>query len=129
MIAGIGNDLIEIARIQKIIKDGPGKKFLERILTPAEQRLAEDRKGRLYEFAAGRFAAKEAVVKALGCGICEQIGFQDVEILPDSTGKPLCTITEAALNRLQLDPQHVRIHLSITHTAVLASAYVVIESL
>jgi holo-[acyl-carrier protein] synthase len=129
MIAGIGNDLIEIARIQKIIEDGAGKKFLERILTPAEQQLAEERKGRLHEFTAGRFAAKEAVVKALGCGICEHIGFQDIEIIPDSSGKPLCIIAESALHRLQLNSQHIRIHLSISHTATLASAFVVVESL
>lgn len=128
MILGIGNDLIEIDRVKKIIQQSAGTKFLERILTPDEQKLAEQRKGRVFEFAAGRFAAKEAVVKALGCGIGKGMGFQDMEIIPDVNGKPECLIAGAALQRLGIS-SNLRVHLSISHNETTAFAFAVIEVL
>jgi holo-[acyl-carrier protein] synthase len=98
-------------------------------LTPAELDLAAARKGRLAEFAAGRFAAKEAVVKALGCGIGKQVGFHDIDVLPDELGKPVCRLSQAALERLNLADAALRIHLSITHSAAMAAAYAVAERL
>lgn len=126
MILGVGTDLVEIARVRKALAQSSGERFIERILTPRERELALIRKGRMAEFVAGRFAAKEAVVKAIGCGIGKQIGFQDVEVLPDSQGKPLCVIAEAAMQRAGFRNE-VKIHLSITHTESLASAYVIVE--
>ncbi|MEW9700971.1 holo-ACP synthase [Paenibacillus sp. SI8] len=129
MIIGIGTDLVEIARMRKTLESSTGARFLERILTPAERELAEQRRGRLAEFAAGRFAAKEAVVKAVGCGIGKQIGFQDIEVLPDSLGKPICHVAEAALLRAGLNGNSHRLHLSITHTESMAAAYAIVEQL
>lgn len=126
MIIGIGNDLIEINRVKNVIESKAGARFLERILTPEEQVLAKSRKGNHAEFIAGRFAAKEAIVKAIGCGIGKQCSFQDMEIKPNSAGKPYCSINERALDRLDMDSQ-VRVHLSITHTETMASAFAVIE--
>jgi holo-[acyl-carrier protein] synthase len=126
MIIGVGTDLLEIARVRKALDHNSGERFLERILTAQERELAAKRKGRLAEFASGRFAAKEAIVKALGCGIGKQIGFQDVEVLPDSLGKPECRVDKAALERAGYD-EHIRIHISITHTESLAAAYAVVE--
>jgi holo-[acyl-carrier protein] synthase len=125
MIVGIGTDLVEIARMRRALEQSTGTRFLERILTPKERELALKRKGRLAEFAAGRFAAKEAVVKALGCGIGKQVGFQDVEVLPNELGKPECSIPAEALERA--GHGSIRIHLSITHTEAMASAYVIVE--
>ncbi|MDO3680594.1 holo-ACP synthase [Paenibacillus ehimensis] len=135
MIIGIGTDVLEIERMRKILGQPSGKRFLERVLTPAERELAAVRGGRLAEFAAGRFAAKEAVVKALGCGIGKEVGFQDMEVLPDGKGKPVCRLSEAAWERLavwmpafqSVREDTIRIHLSITHSETLAMAYAVAE--
>ncbi|MDD9271083.1 holo-ACP synthase [Paenibacillus sp. GCM10023248] len=128
MIIGVGTDLVEIARLRKMLEGSTSERFLERILTPRERELAQQRRGRLAEFAAGRFAAKEAIVKAIGCGIGKQIGFQDVEVLPDAWGKPVCTVREEALQRAGLTGSP-RIHISITHTESMAAAYAIVEQL
>lgn len=126
MIIGVGTDLIDIERVRKILEQSSGVRFIERVLTPEERKLAEDRKGRLTEFVAGRFAAKEAVVKALGCGIGKQVGFQDLQIAPGALGRPECSITKEALHCLGFEFT-VRIHVSITHTETMAAAYAVAE--
>lgn len=128
MIVGIGNDLIEIDRVRKIMESKAGARFLERVLTADERMQAEERKGNKAEFTAGRFAAKEAIVKALGCGIGKQCSFQDMEIKPNSGGKPNCSIHVQALERLGLDSQ-VKVHISITHTETMASAFAVVEKI
>jgi holo-[acyl-carrier protein] synthase len=127
MIYGVGMDLLEIGRMKKILTGKTAERFLERILTPAERELAHTRKGRRSEFIAGRFAAKEAVVKALGCGIGQIMGFQDMEILPDPLGKPVCSISPRALARLGYSDNSITIHLSISHTESMAAAYAVVE--
>jgi holo-[acyl-carrier protein] synthase len=127
MIYGVGMDMLEIGRMKKILEGKAGSRFIERVLTSAERDMAQERKGRLNEFVAGRFAAKEAVVKALGCGIGQIVGFQDMEILPNSSGKPLCILSEAALKRLGFTADSTRIHLSITHSETLAAAYAIVE--
>jgi holo-[acyl-carrier protein] synthase len=130
MIYGVGMDMLEISRMNKIMKGKAAKRFLERILTVEERELADGRKGRLSEFIAGRFAAKEAVVKALGCGLGQIVGFQDIEILPNASGKPHCVIEAAALERLGFPTDStIRIHLSITHSESMAAAYVIIEQI
>ncbi|UJF32821.1 holo-ACP synthase [Paenibacillus hexagrammi] len=126
MIIGVGMDLVEISRLKHILDSSTADRFLQRILTPGELELARHRQGRLAEFAAGRFAAKEAIVKAIGCGIGKQVGFQDVEVLPDALGKPVCSVAPAALERAGISGSP-RIHLSITHTDTMAAAYAVIE--
>ncbi|MEK5394686.1 holo-ACP synthase [Paenibacillus sp. FSL K6-2859] len=130
MIYGIGHDVLEIERISEVMLRGQGEKFNQRILTEQEYQLAEQRGGRLAEFVAGRFAAKEAVVKALGCGIGNVVGFQDIEILPDHKGKPEVTLSCEAWSRLDLpEGQKYIIHLTITHGRDLASAFAVVEEL
>lgn len=128
MIIGVGTDLVEIARLRKMLEGTSGDRFLERILTPGERELAEKRRGRLAEFVSGRFAAKEAIVKAIGCGIGKQIGFQDIEVLPDALGKPVCRVKAEALLRAGLEG-NPRIHMSITHTETMAAAYAIVEQL
>lgn len=128
MIYGIGHDVVEIKRINRIIEGSRREAFLQRILTLDEQAFAQERAGRLSEFAAGRFAAKEAVSKAFGCGIGKLIGFQDMTVLPLPGGRPAVQLTEAAWERLELPDNGVyNIHLSITHQTELASAFAVVE--
>jgi len=131
-IAGIGHDLVSVARLERVLQGRHGQKFLERVLTPREreyarERFGEKKTGRWAEFAAGRFAAKEAVVKALGCGIGEGAGFHDLEIMPDGAGRPLCALSDRSERRLGLAPEGYRIHLTITHAGEYASAFAVVE--
>lgn len=126
MIIGIGTDILDIARVSRILDSGAGDRFLRRILTEAELEQARSRPSRLAEFAAGRFAAKEAAVKALGCGIGEAAGFRDVEILSAPSGKPECRLSaraRAAVGFLGGD----RLHLSISHSDGHAVAFAVWE--
>lgn len=126
MISGIGTDIVEIARVRSVL-DGPSKdRFLRRILTEAEYQVALLRPGRLAEFAAGRFAAKEAVVKALGCGIGESAGFHDIEIMSDRRGKPECTLSDEARAKLGLKASD-RILISISHSESSAVAFAIWE--
>lgn len=127
MIIGIGTDMVEIGRVSRFLESSSGVRFMERVLTPGERRLAEERRGRLAEFVAGRFAAKEAVVKALGTGIGGVTGFHDVEVMPAEGGRPEVVLSPGARERLSL-PDGVKIHLSITHTGQLASAYAIVEA-
>ncbi|WP_442602987.1 holo-ACP synthase [Paenibacillus sp. KN14-4R] len=126
MISGIGNDIIQIDRIRRVLESTASERFLEKILTPAERQMAAKRQGRLFEFVAGRFAVKEAIVKALGCGIGSVVGFQDMEITPDELGKPYCKLSDTCVERLGL-PEGYRIHVSISHSEGLAAAFAVVE--
>lgn len=126
MIKGIGTDLVEIARVKSYMDSASGDRFVSRVLTGGERRLMVGRMARAAEFVAGRFAAKEAVVKALGTGIGAVVGFQDIEVLPDGAGAPLAVLSPEALGRLGHGPE-LRLHLSITHTREFASAYAVAE--
>ncbi|WP_046175790.1 holo-ACP synthase [Domibacillus indicus] len=116
MITGIGMDIVEIDRIQKLIERQP--KFLERVLTPAELLLYHEKSGsRRWEYAAGRFAVKEAFSKANGTGIGEALSFQDIEVGADEKGRPFL-----------IRPRQNGVHVTITHTKNYAAAVVVIES-
>ena len=88
-----GVDLIEISRIEEVIARH-GKHYLDRIYTSAEQ----DYCGRRIESLAGRFAAKEAVVKTLGCGIGD-VSWREVEILGDEQNAPVLTLHGAAAQK------------------------------
>lgn len=88
-----GVDLIEISRIEEVVARH-GRHYLERIYTPAELELC----GKRTESLAGRFAAKEAVAKALGCGIGD-VTWQEIEILGDEQNAPVLTLRGAAEQR------------------------------
>lgn len=127
MIYGIGHDVLEIGRVEEIAEGSLGRRFAQRILTGRELVLAEGKGLRAAEFIAGRFSAKEAVVKALGSGIGGAVGFRDIEILPDALGKPVAVLSAGAWSRLGLAEQKHVIHLTITHSRGLASAFAVVE--
>lgn len=94
MIVGLGTDIVEIVRIGEMI-DRHGEAFLNRIYTPDEIRYCQKRK-HYNEAFAGRWAAKEAVMKALGTGFIRGIGWQDIEILAEKSGKPFVNIRGGA---------------------------------
>ncbi|WP_427182224.1 holo-ACP synthase [Paenibacillus sp. TC-CSREp1] len=128
MIYGIGNDILEIGRMRKLLSSRHGEAFMKRILTPAERDIAAHRGKRMAEFVSGRFAAKEAVSKAFGCGIGAVMSFTDIEVLPDASGRPVASLTSEAWERLQLPyGKQYEIHLSITHQTELAAAFAIVE--
>ncbi|MDQ0195216.1 holo-ACP synthase [Paenibacillus wynnii] len=128
MIYGIGHDVLEIERISALMDGRLRDKFIERILTAREIELSHCRGRKLPEYVAGRFSAKEAIVKALGCGIGSTLGFTDIEIMPDVFGKPEVLLSSEAWSRLKLpEGWNYKIHLTITHERRLASAFAVVE--
>ena len=85
MVVGLGIDIVEVPRIRKALEGGQA--LAQRVFTDAERGYCEARKNR-YQHFAGRFAAKEAALKALGTGWQEGIRWHDVEVLPGDLGKP-----------------------------------------
>ncbi len=119
MILRTGVDLIEIGRIEEVIARH-GKRYLERIYTPAEL----EQLGREAESLAGRFAAKEAVAKALGSGI-GTVGWKDIEVLGDEENAPRLTLHGAAAQRaeeLGLETWSVSISHSMSHAVAFVVA-------
>ncbi|QHT59770.1 holo-[acyl-carrier-protein] synthase [Paenibacillus lycopersici] len=128
MIIGIGHDLASLERIEKTLRGSAGARFQERILTERERAMASEYNGRRFvEFVGGRFAVKEAVAKAFGCGIGGTLGFLDIEVGREESGKPLCRLSADAWDRLGLLSSDTAIHVSISHDYALASAYVIAE--
>jgi len=127
MIYGIGHDILEVERITRILDGKSKQRFLQRVLTPNELDEAEKRESRLSEWVAGRFAVKEALAKAFGVGISQQLGFQDIEVLPDRNGKPVAQLSTAAWERLGMNSSNTCLHVTISHQPGLASAFCIIE--
>jgi len=124
MIVGSGIDLAEIGRIQQSI-DRYGSRFLNRIYTAAEQAYCLHRRKSAESFAA-RFAAKEAGAKALGTGISRGVNWLEIEVVREPGGRPTLKFHgRAAQIAAHLGVAHAA--LSITHTADLAMASVVLE--
>jgi holo-[acyl-carrier protein] synthase len=114
----VGIDVIEIERVRKVLERHPAR-FLQRVFTPEEVAFC---RGRVPELAA-RFAAKEAVMKALGTG-ARGLAWREIEVLPNRRGKPLVYLHGAAKRRG--DEIGIRgIDISLTHSHELAIAAVV----
>ena len=122
MIIGIGTDIVEIARIKAAIERN-GEDFLRRVYTAAELDEAGERIERL----SGRWAAKEAAAKALGCGIGGGCAFTDVEISDAPSGAPTLRCQAPAALRLKERCRNLRWHVSISHERAYAVATVIIE--
>lgn len=118
-IIGHGIDLVECARIEAICRKHP-EQFLGRVLTAAERAYCETKKNPLPHIA-GRFAAKEAILKVIGTGWRGAIAWTDMEILNDSSGQPHVKLT-GHTKKVAADLGIDRIMLSITHTQQHASA-------
>ena len=94
MVIGIGTDIVQIERIAKVL-ERQGDKFAQRILTLTEQREFI-RLDNSVAFLAKRFAAKEAVAKALGTGIGHGVSFQDINVIKDNKGAPAISLSGGA---------------------------------
>ena len=118
-IHGIGIDVVEVARLAAAI-ERHGEAFLARIFTPAERAYCEPMKAAAVHFAA-RFAAKEAVAKALGTGIGEHAGWLDLEISRSPTGAPVLVLHGPAA-AFAKDHGITDVRISLTHTQDYAAA-------
>ena len=125
MIVGLGIDIAEVARVKAAI-ERHGETFLRRVYTAKEQEYCERFKNK-YERYAGRFAAKEAAMKALGTGWSRGVRWVDVEVAREKGGRPTMKLAgEAAKVADRLNVKNIV--LSITHTADQAFAQVIFES-
>jgi holo-[acyl-carrier protein] synthase len=130
VIIGIGNDLVDIRRIEKSLARF-GDRFVQRIFTEAEQKRSEGRATRTASYAK-RFAAKEACSKALGTGFRRGVFWRDMGVINLRSGRPTIALTGGALSRLQeitpagMSPQ---IDLTLTDEFPLAQAFVIISAI
>ncbi|MEY4965091.1 MAG: hypothetical protein RL274_674 [Pseudomonadota bacterium] len=129
MILGLGNDMIDIRRIEKAM-ERHGERFLSRIYTDIERAKSDRRNQRAASYAK-RFAAKEACAKALGTGLNHGVFWRDMGVVNLPGGKPTMALTGGALKRLEklTPPGHrVQIDLTITDDFPLAQAIVIISA-
>jgi holo-[acyl-carrier protein] synthase len=129
MILGIGSDLIDIRRIERML-DAYGERFIARIFTDEERRRSERRANRAASYAK-RYAAKEACSKALGTGFRAGIYWRDLGVVNLPSGQPTLVLTGGALKRLEaMTPAGMaaKIELTLTDEIPLASALVVITA-
>jgi holo-[acyl-carrier protein] synthase len=125
VIVGLGVDMAEISRVGEAIKRH-GRAFLERVFTPAEIAYCERHRDPTERYA-GRFAAKEATMKALGTGWAKGVRWRDIEVTRQPGGRPTIVLHGATREHAErLGARHVS--LSITHTGNFAFAEVILEN-
>lgn len=124
MIFGIGTDIVELERISKVVERHGGR-FTGYILTDSEAEEAE-RRGDKIQFIAGRWAAKEAVAKALGCGLGGSCAWRDIEIIGNPNGAPRVTLSGAGAETMKRH-RIARLFVSISHERGHAIAMAVAE--
>jgi holo-[acyl-carrier protein] synthase len=130
MIIGIGNDIIDIRRIEKSLERF-GNRFVQRVFTDVEQRKSDKRAQRAASYAK-RFAAKEACSKALGTGLSQGVFWRDMGVVNLPSGAPTLNLRNGAAERLsKLVPEgkQGRIHLTMTDEYPYAQAIVMIEAI
>jgi holo-[acyl-carrier protein] synthase len=128
MILGIGNDVIDIRRIERTIARY-GERFLNRVFTETERARSDGRAGRIASYAK-RFAAKEACAKALGTGLRKGVYWRDMGVVNLPSGRPTLLLTGGAARRLQhITPQGYapRVHVTVTDDFPMAEAVVIIS--
>jgi holo-[acyl-carrier protein] synthase len=129
MILGVGSDLVDVRRIERVI-ERHGDRFLLRVFTEAERAKADRRVTRTETYAK-RFAAKEACAKALGTGFRAGVFWRDLGVVNLPSGRPTMKLTGGALERLRAitPPGHdARIDLTITDEGPMAQALVIISA-
>jgi holo-[acyl-carrier protein] synthase len=124
MIVGLGNDLLDVARVERELREDSG--WAERLFTPLEIAYCEG-KHRPAEHFAARFAAKEALFKALGTGWRGGLSWREIEIRTGELGRPGMVLS-GRVDQAVRELGATRIHLSLTHTSVSAAAIVILES-
>ena len=127
-ILGTGIDLIEVDRIERAInRPLTGARFRARVFTDGEIAYCESRGHPRYQSYAGRFAAKEATMKALGTGWNRNVGWSEIEVVRERGKRPTIVLSGKAAAFAQRK-QITVFHLSLTHTAKEAIAHVIAES-
>ena len=130
MILGIGNDLIDIRRVEKTL-DRFGARFVERVFTDVERRKSDRRAARAASYAK-RFAAKEACAKALGTGVPRRgVYWRDLGVVNLPSGKPTMHLTNGAARRLdEITPEgmNAQVDITITDDYPFAQAIVIISA-
>lgn len=126
MIIGCGIDLIKIERIEKIIKKW-GDNFTSRVFTLLEREYCEKKKCNKYQSYAGRFAAKEALLKSLGLGL-RGVNWKEIEIENNELGQPII-VTSGKLKNIASAKEVSKYFISISHTKDYAVAQVILEGL
>ncbi len=119
-IVGHGIDIVETSRIKRMVEQH-AEHFLNRVFTPGEQAYAARNPKRMYEHLAGRFAAKEAVLKVLGTGWRGGIAWTDIEVLKEVSGQPKIALTGECA-RIAMEQDIHRWHISISHIETHATA-------
>ena len=130
MIIGIGSDLVDVRRIERII-ERHGERFLGRVFTVAERSRADRRANRVATYAK-RFAAKEACAKALGTGVATGVSWRDMGVVNLSSGRPTMMLTGGARDRLAaITPAgcEARVDVTITDEGPIAQALVIISAI
>jgi holo-[acyl-carrier protein] synthase len=130
MIIGLGNDVIDIRRVERTI-ERYGERYLARVFTETERLKSDNRAGRAASYAK-RFAAKEACAKALGTGFRQGVFWRDMGVVNLPSGRPTLQLTGGAaraLERLTPEGHEVRIDLSITDDFPTAQAIVIISAI
>ncbi len=125
MILSVGTDIIEVYRIRETIERTP--RFAVRVFTEFERQYCESKGAAAAQSYAGRFAAKEALLKALKTGWRGKITWHDIEIRNDEMGVP-GFVMSGEVGKLLEDIGAARVHLSISHTTEHATAMVVLEN-
>ncbi|MBO5723241.1 MAG: holo-ACP synthase [Lentisphaeria bacterium] len=121
MIAGLGNDIVDCRRVQHALENH-GEHFIRRVLTEKEM----EEGGNALSYVAGRWAAKEAIAKALGFGIGQKCSFAEIQILRDEYGRPCVEL--AGKTELTAEEQQIRkIHVTISHEHNYAVATAILE--
>lgn len=126
MAVHCGVDIVETERLQKSF-ESLGDAFRDRIFTPEEIAYCDARKQGRYQSYAARFAAKEAVSKALGTGIGEGAAWQEIEIVNDANGKPSVNLSGAARASFKAIGGEA-VSISLSHCKSYAVAYALIET-
>jgi len=129
MILGLGNDIVDIRRIEKTLERF-GERFIDRIFTDIEQQKSDRRAARAASYAK-RFAAKEACSKALGTGFRKGVFWRDLGVVNEPSGRPTFRLTGGALEHLEKmtpDGHEAQIHLTITDDHPYAQAVVIISA-
>ena len=125
MIIGTGIDIINVERLERAVTRY-GERFIRKVFTDAETAYSGNRVRR-FEHLAARFAAKEAVLKALGTGVARGALLRDVEVINNAAGKPEVML-HGATRRLAEERGVARLHLSLSHTDRLAVAQAIAEN-
>ena len=123
MTDSIGIDIVEVARIKQLV-ERHGERFIRRVYGPMEQQTLQARRDR-FPFLAGRFAAKEAAIKALGKYLTVRPPYQEIEIINDNAGQPRLRFSETVSAHLN----HLEFQVSIAHERSHAVAIVTIREL